>query len=84
MEDGEDGDGDQIRPMDYLPELFAEYGTGWTLDISITPISVNEVPFMVGWKTPHRGIAGFMNRQGWLVPLFVLTGILLIPAFIDA
>lgn len=72
------------NPMTYFPEMISRFGTEWTLDLSITPISVDSVPYMVGWRSPRHGIAGFMTRRGWLVPLFVLTGVLLIPAFIDA
>lgn len=73
-----------VTAMAYFPELLTRYGTEWTLDLSITPISVDGIPYMVGWRSPRHGIAGFMTRRGWLVPLFVLTGVLLIPAFIDA
>lgn len=72
------------NPMAYFPEMISRFGTEWTLDLSITPISVDGVPYMVGWRSPRHGIAGFMTRRGWLVPLFVLTGVLLIPALIDA
>lgn len=73
-----------ISATSYFPDLLTRYGTEWTLDLSITPFSVDGVPYMVGWRSPRHGIAGFMTRRGWLVPLFVLTGVLLIPALIDA
>ncbi|MCK5736963.1 MAG: HAMP domain-containing histidine kinase, partial [Spirochaetaceae bacterium] len=67
-----------------LPDLYAEFGTEWTIDINVSPIKVRDNPYIVGWRKPRVGIAGFMSRRGWIIPLFILTGILLLPALIDA
>jgi|GEM_PF-3605913 len=73
-----------LRGPMFFPELYLRSGADWTLDMSITPIRLNDEPFMVAWNVPNRGIPGFIANRGWLVPMFVLMGIMLIPAFIDA
>lgn len=72
-----------VTGMAYLPDLYAEFGTEWTIDINVNPINVDGNPYIVGWRTPRKGIAGFMSRRGWIIPLFVFAGILLLPALID-
>ncbi|RKX76609.1 MAG: hypothetical protein DRZ90_13845 [Spirochaetes bacterium] len=67
----------------YLPDLYADFGTEWAIDINVTPINVDGEAYIVGWRKPRKGIAGFMSRRGWIIPLFIMTGILLLPAVID-
>ena len=54
------------------------------MDLNITPVRLDGIPYMVAWTEPRLGLPGFIARRGWMVPLFVLTGVMLIPAFIDA
>jgi len=68
----------------YLPDLYAEFGTEWSLEMNVTPIKVGGESFLAGWRKPRKGIAGFMSRRGWIIPLIVMTGILLLPALLDA
>ncbi len=69
--------------MAYLPDLYAEFGTDWSLEMNVTPIKVGGESYLAGWRKPRKGIAGFMSRRGWLFPLFILSGILLLPAVLD-
>ncbi|RKX76528.1 MAG: hypothetical protein DRP49_03205, partial [Spirochaetes bacterium] len=62
----------------YLPDLYADFGTEWAIDINVTPINVDGEAYIVGWRKPRKGIAGFMSRRGWIIPLFIMTGILLL------
>jgi two-component system sensor histidine kinase BaeS len=73
-----------LIPPVYLPDFFLRYGTEWTVELSVTPIRWHEQSYMAGWRTPRRGVAGFLARRGWFFPLILLTGILLIPAYIDS
>lgn len=68
----------------YLLDVYAKFGAEGTIDINVTPINVDGESYIVGWRKPQKGIAGFMSRRGWLFPLFIMTGILLLPAVIDA
>ena len=72
------------KALTYLPDIYAAQGTDWAMDISITPVVYKGVSHMAAWKEPRRGLPGFIARRGWMIPLFVLTGVMLIPAFIDA
>lgn len=71
-------------PPPGMAEVFSRFGTDWTLDLTFTPVTVNESRYLVGWDTPKTGIPGFFARRGWMMPLLFLAGVLLIPAFIDA
>jgi len=68
----------------YLLDIYAKFGIEGTIDINVTPIKVDGESYIVGWRKPRKGIAGFMSRRGWIFPLFIMTGILLLPAVIDA
>lgn len=85
IQDGLSTEQSRLNPgsIAYLPDIFAEFDTEWKIDLSITPITVNEVPYKVGWLSPRHGVAGFISQRRWLFPLIFLTGILLIPALID-
>ena len=69
--------------MAYLPDLYAQFGTEWALEMNVTPIKVGGESYLAGWRKPQNGVAGFMSRRGWLIPLFILSGILLLPAVLD-
>lgn len=68
----------------YLPDVFERFGTDWTLDLTFTPVVIGDEKYLVGWRTPIHGVPGFIARRGWMMPLLFLTGIMLIPALIDA
>jgi len=70
--------------LTYLPDLYMSRGTEWMMDLNITPVRLDGIPYMVAWTEPRLGLPGFIARRGWMVPLFVLTGVMLIPACIDA
>ncbi len=75
--------GNELSAISYLPDIFKRYGTEWTVNINITPVKWKDQAYMVGWGEPEVGLAGFLSRKGWMMPLFIITGILLIPALID-
>ncbi len=58
--------------MAYLPNLIKQFGTEWTIDIHVTPVNMKGSPYIVGWREPRKGIAGFMSRRGWIIPLIIL------------
>ncbi len=67
----------------FLTDIFNRYGTGWTLDVTMTPFTANGEKFLVAWRMPRFGIPGFIARRGWFVPILILTAMMIIPAFIN-
>ncbi|MCG8452485.1 MAG: HAMP domain-containing histidine kinase [Spirochaetales bacterium] len=71
-------------PSKVLLDFSLKYGVEWDFNLNITPVLVNEIPYVVVWADPNEGIPGFVARGGWIYFLGVFLLILLIPSFFDA
>ena len=67
-----------------LIDVFDRYGTEWSYGMYFTPFTLNGERYTAGWQEPTAGLGGFMARRGWVFPLVIFTGMMIIPAFIDA